>query len=141
MNYGYGYYGRGYEGGRWRGRKFEYNTAITHVNRTIIRNVYYDCAVANNHWNHVSYNGGRGGITARPTASEQAFQRGKHFGPTHVQMQHARFAATNHAAFSSANHGRPVTATVARPYTTAIHHPAARSVQATRPSTHHLAAP
>jgi hypothetical protein len=119
VNYGYGYYGRGYAGGRWRGHEFEYNTAVSNVDRNRVRTVYRDPGVVEHTWNRVSYNGGRGGVSARPTANELAVQRGNHVAPTNVQVQHARYAATNRASFSAVNHGRPVTTAVARPYTSA----------------------
>src|SRR5579872_1468061 len=40
VNYGFGYMGIGFVGGMWRGHDFEYNTAVVHVNTTVIRNVY-----------------------------------------------------------------------------------------------------
>ena len=75
INYGYGYFGTGYVGGRWYGNAFRYNTAVTNVNRTVIHNTYVDKTVVyRNGYNHVSYNGGRGGIHAQPTASEMRNQ-------------------------------------------------------------------
>ena len=72
INYGYGYFGTGYVGGRWYGNAFHYNTAVTNVNRTVIHNTYADKTVVyRNGYNHVSYNGGKGGIHAEPTASER----------------------------------------------------------------------
>ena len=68
INYGYGYFGHGYEGGRWDHDQFYYNRAVNNVNVTNIHNVY-NTTVINNNSNHVSYNGGNGGITARPTRS------------------------------------------------------------------------
>src|ERR1700733_5200200 len=38
INYGYGYPGSGFYGGVWSGRSFRYNTAVFHVNRTVIHN-------------------------------------------------------------------------------------------------------
>ena len=126
VNYGCGYYGRGYAGGRWSGNTFVYNVAITNVNRTYVRNVYNDPRVVDHTWNRTSFNGGRGGIALRPTANELAVAHGRTFAPTNVQMQHARFAATNRANFSTVNHGRPPAPAVARPYTTAFHTAPAR---------------
>ncbi len=40
INYGFGYGGVGYEGGRWDGGHFSYNTYVNHVNTTIIHNTY-----------------------------------------------------------------------------------------------------
>lgn len=72
VNYRYGYYGSGYAGGRWYGSTFRYNTAVSNVNRTVIHNTYVDKTVVRTDDNRVSYNGGRGGIHAEPTASERA---------------------------------------------------------------------
>jgi hypothetical protein len=120
VDYGYGYYGHGYYGGRWNHDHFVYNTAITNVNRNVIRNVYSDPRVAMHNWNRTSFNGGRGGIAARPSSGQLAAAHGRVSGPTNVQMQHARYAATNRASFAAVNHGRPATAAVARPYSTAF---------------------
>ena len=57
INYGAGYYGRGYVGGHWSGQQFQYNTAVSPVNRTVIHNVNVDRTlivnntVVNNHSN------------------------------------------------------------------------------------------
>jgi hypothetical protein len=118
VNYGYGYYGRGYAGGRWIGRQFAYNTAVSRVDRTHIRNVYVNRAVVVNTWNRTSYNGGRGGVTARPNASELAVQRSHRVSATPVQVRHQQAASQNRAAFSHVNGGRPAVAAVARPLTT-----------------------
>src|SRR5580692_2947625 len=60
INYGFGYGGVGFVGGRWNGGVFAYNTAVMHVNATMIHNTYVDRTVVNNVTvnNHVSYNGG-----------------------------------------------------------------------------------
>jgi hypothetical protein len=60
----------------------------------------------------VSYNGGAGGLVARPSADERLAERDRHVGATPVQLQHEHFASTNRAQFASANHGLPgITAT------------------------------
>ena len=72
VDYGYGYIGHGYYGGYWNGGHFFYNTTITRVNVNVIRNVYVHKVVINNVTvtgrisNRVSFNGGRGGVQARP---------------------------------------------------------------------------
>ena len=40
VNYGHGYFGSGYSGGRWVGRTFNYNAAVSHLDARLIRNVY-----------------------------------------------------------------------------------------------------
>src|SRR5271170_377950 len=65
INYGFGYFGHGFEGGRWDNGHFFYNRAVTNVNVTVIHNVYQTKVDVRNDV-HVSYNG-HGGINARPT--------------------------------------------------------------------------
>ncbi|WP_258005628.1 YXWGXW repeat-containing protein [Castellaniella caeni] len=79
VNYGFGYFGVGYVGGYWRDRNFYYNRAVNNVNVTNIRNVYVDKTVIN-HVSHdrVSYNGGRGGLTAMPSAEQRRYAEQRH---------------------------------------------------------------
>ncbi len=70
MNYGYGYGGNGYQGGYWRNGAFNYNRSVNNVNGANIHNVY-NKTVINHSNNRVSYNGGRGGISVRPTAAQE----------------------------------------------------------------------
>ena len=67
INYGYGYFGDGYEGGRWDRGHFFYNRSVNNVNVTIIHNVYNTTVINKTTViNRVSYNGGNGGINVRP---------------------------------------------------------------------------
>jgi WXXGXW repeat (2 copies) len=116
INYGFGYGGVGFVGGRWNGGVFAYNTAVMHVNTSVIHTTYVDRTVINNVTvNRVSYNGGTGGITARATASEMAAEHEHHIAPTAMQTQHEHSASTNRALLASENHGRPAIAATARP--------------------------
>ncbi|MCE0497160.1 MAG: hypothetical protein LV481_04350 [Methylacidiphilales bacterium] len=85
INYGYGYGGNGYGGGRWQGGHFSYNTAVNNVSSTIVHNTYVDRSVVNNHTSKVSYNGGAGGVLAKPTAQEKPFSTEQQSQPTTVQ--------------------------------------------------------
>src|SRR5579864_8345164 len=78
IDYGFGYFGHGYEGGRWDQGHFFYNTRWNRVNANLIHNVY-DAGANRATVNHISYNGGNGGITERATAQEEAGARGRHF--------------------------------------------------------------
>ncbi len=69
--YGYGYFGHGYEGGRWDNGHFFYNRSVNNVNVTEIHNVYNTTVVNNYNRPRVSYNGGNGGINARPTSDDE----------------------------------------------------------------------
>ncbi len=95
IDYGAGYYGHGYAGGRWSGNTFDYNTAVTPVNRTVIKNVYVDKTVIVNNTtiNRVGFNGGPGGVTARPTTAEAAVGDAPHRPMTLQQQQHVQTAA------------------------------------------------
>jgi hypothetical protein len=59
--------GMAYEGGRWDHGQFFYNRSVNNVNVTIVRNVYNTTVINNTTVNRVSYNGGNGGINARPS--------------------------------------------------------------------------
>jgi hypothetical protein len=114
INYGFGYVGVGYEGGYWSNGAFFYNRSVNNV--TNVRNVYNKTVVVNNVTvNNVSYNGGEGGITARPTAAEQAAANERHVPPTSVQTQHVQTASTNRQLYESQNHGKPAIAATAKP--------------------------
>ncbi|MGA9392648.1 MAG: hypothetical protein WBV69_19625 [Candidatus Sulfotelmatobacter sp.] len=115
INYGFGYGGEGFYGGEWRGGAFFYNTAVMHVNTTIIRNVYVNRTVIVNNNSHVAFNGGEGGVPARPTAQQEAFAHERHVPPVTAQVQQAHAASQNRALFASENHGRPAIAATARP--------------------------
>lgn len=115
INYGFGYFGAGFGGGRWDGGIFRYNTAVFNVNTTIIHNTYVDRTVVINNVNHVSYNGGQGGITARPTPREEAVAQQRHIAPVAAQTQHMQAARGNPQMRASANQGKPPVAATARP--------------------------
>ena len=113
INYGFGYTGFGYEGGYWRDRNFYYNSRVNNVNVTVVHNVYEKNVVV--HDSHVSYNGGRGGISARPSAAQEKFAHEHHVGPTSAQEQHISAARSDRSQFASANHGHPKVAATAKP--------------------------
>jgi WXXGXW repeat (2 copies) len=115
INYGFGYFGRGFVGGRWDGGVFRYNTAVLNVNTTIIHNTYIDRTVIVNNVNRVSYNGGEGGIRARPTPEEERVEHMPHIPPVREQEQHIQVARSNPQLRASENHGRPPVAATARP--------------------------
>ena len=115
INYGFGYTGEGYAGGYWNRGSFFYNRAVNHVDVTNVTNVYNKTVVNNITENHVSYNGGTGGISARPTAAQLAAARGRHDPPTSVQLQHAKAARSDRSQWASVNHGVPAVAATRKP--------------------------
>ena len=114
IDYGFGYFGEGYEGGRWDNGHFFYNRAVNNVNVTVIHNVY-NTTINRRSETHVSYNGGNGGISARPTSQQEAVARERHIAPVGAQTQHAREARTNPQQRASVNMGRPAVAATPRP--------------------------
>ncbi|HEY2117667.1 MAG TPA: YXWGXW repeat-containing protein [Candidatus Acidoferrum sp.] len=114
INYGFGYFGHGYEGGRWDHDHFYYNTSVNRVNTTIIHNTY-NTRIENVNVNRVSYNGGNGGIEARPSGEEQNYDREHHVGPVAAQNQHIQQARSNPELRASRNQGKPPIAATARP--------------------------
>ena len=116
VDYGFGYFGSGFVGGRWEDGQFFYNRAVTNVNVVNIRNVYNQTVVQNNVTvNRVSYNGGPGGVQARPRPEEEAAARARHIGPVAAQTQHGQAARANPELRATANHGKPPVAATARP--------------------------
>lgn len=114
VNYGFGYTGVGFVGGRWAGGVFSYNTAVMHVNTAIVHNVYVDRTVIRSTVvNRASFNG-PGGINARPTGQEMAANREQHFGPTAFQSSHERTASFNRGNLASVNGGHPQRAAIDR---------------------------
>lgn len=111
--YGFGYGGVGYQGGRWEGGHFSYNTYVTNVNTTIIHNTY-NTTITNVSETRVSYNGGTGGIEARPTAQEESYANEHHVGPVAAQTQHVQQARSNPELRASANQGKPPIAATAK---------------------------
>jgi hypothetical protein len=75
INYGFGYRGIGYAGGRWVGNAFAYNRAVNNVNASVFRRVYDEPVVSHGGFSRVSYNGGPGGTSNVPTAQERLAAR------------------------------------------------------------------
>jgi len=115
VNYGFGYGGVGFVGGRWNGGVFAYNSAVMHVNTTVIRNTYVDRTVVNNTTvNRTSFNGGEGGVKAEPTAAERSAEHEEHTAATHEQSEHEHAASTNKSLRASENHGQPAVAATSK---------------------------
>ena len=116
IDYGYGYFGEGFVGGRWDRGHFFYNRSVTNINVTEIHNVYNTTVInTSTRTNRVSFNGGNGGVNRRPTPQEEAASRERHIPPASTQLQHLQAARGNQEFRASANHGKPPVAATARP--------------------------
>ena len=110
VNYGFGYGGVGFLGGRWEGGRFAYNSAVMNVGAGF--HSYRENVTVNNV--HTSFNGGAGGIRAEPNASERSAMAEHHTGPTAAQNSHHEMASHDRGNLASVNHGRPATAAMSR---------------------------
>jgi len=113
VNYGFGYFGRGYEGGRWRDGHFFYNQEVTNVNVTIIHNVYRT-TINERNVTRVSYNG-HGGLDARATPEEERAEQERHVPAINQQRENRQAARSDPEFRASRNHGRPPVAATPRP--------------------------
>jgi WXXGXW repeat (2 copies) len=114
INYGFGYFGNGFEGGRWDNGHFFYNRSVANINVKNIHNVY-NTTINERNDNRVSYNGGNGGINVRPTAEQEAAARERHVGPVAAQSKHLQDARSNPQQRASANEGKPPVAATDKP--------------------------
>src|SRR5258708_24240231 len=114
VNYGYGYGGRGYEGGYWQGGRLFYNRAVVNIGSTHITNVYNKTVINNINVTRVSYNGGSRGVRAAPNSQEMAAARERHIEATPVQREHVQTARTNPELRAAANRGHPPIAATPR---------------------------
>jgi len=117
INYGFGFPGTGFYGGAWNGGNFAYNTAVSNVNTTVIHNTYNKTVTVNNYngGNRTSFNGGHGGITARPTEA-QINSRKNGIAPTTAQVNQAKIAGQDRNQLYSVNKGKPTVTTSQRAF-------------------------
>jgi hypothetical protein len=116
IDYGFGYTGHGYDGGYWRNNNFYYNQAVNRVNVNIIHNTYTrNVVVHNTTIDRVSYNGGRGGIQARPGPAEIVVLHEQRTPPMAAQLQVQHEAEQNRQQFFNENKGHPAVVVAAHP--------------------------
>ncbi len=106
INYGFGYGGVGFWGGRWEGGAFRYNTAAWHVGAGF-HGVYEDRTfIHGGEGSRVSWNG-HGGIERSPSAEERGYAHEEHIGRTSDQISHQHAARVDRGNYASVNHGSP----------------------------------
>jgi hypothetical protein len=115
INYGFGYNGLGYQGGRWDSGRFFYNTTVNNIGAAHIANVYTQNVVHNTTINNTSFNGGPGGVVAKPTNEELLAAKETRVRATAMQVGQARAAGTRSEQFVTTNRGKPAIAATARP--------------------------
>ena len=116
VNYGFGFGGVGFVGGRWDGGHFAYNSAVN-VGVGVgggFHSCHHETVVENNV--HTSFNGGTGGLRAQPSAGERSAMAEHHFEATKEQTAHHEAASHDRSQLASVNHGRPSNAAMSRPH-------------------------
>jgi hypothetical protein len=131
IDYGFGYMGIGFVGGMWSGGRFRYNTAVMHVDRSVIHNTYDDRGAISSHMvardSHVAYSGGQGGIHHPPTAQESAYSHEQHRSATSYQTRQEDAARANVNSYAKHNGGHPASAATERPMTGEPHNNGGRT--------------
>jgi hypothetical protein len=137
VNYGYGYGGGGYDGGRWNGNNFDYNRSANNFGSVHVEHAYEQNLTVNNRSN-VSYVGGANGLKAEPTAEERTAANERHTPGTAEQTRNITAAASNPAFAASHNNGHPAITATSRPAEVgragANAHPASTAEHAAEPA-------
>jgi len=115
VNYGFGYTGVGFRGGYWHNGAFFYNRAVMNLGGLHPPNVYSRAVPESPSAGRVSFNGGEGGLSARPTPGELRAEHEHHMAVTALQAQHERQAMSRPELRASANNGRPAFGATPRP--------------------------
>ena len=113
VDYGYGYGGNGYNGGRWQGNQFYYNSQANNFGGRQIGATYSEGLPSGG--NRASFNGGPGGLRAAPAQADIAAAHARAAPPTAGQREQARAAAAQPQLRASVNRGSPPIAATARP--------------------------
>jgi hypothetical protein len=123
INYGYGYTGVGFAGGRWVGSSFAYNRAVNNVSVSLVHNSYTASVPVSAATNKVSYNGGPGGISAAPSAQERAAAAEAHLPPSSPLHAPLHPVATSPVQMAHVHSGHPPIAANATPKPAVYHAP------------------
>jgi hypothetical protein len=107
IDYGHGYGGDGYLGARWENGVLFYNRAVNNFGSLEISHGYDLTTTAEPAAPQVSFNGGGGGTTARPTAEQEQLALQRHVAPTPEQRRHFLEAAKDRSLYSKLNGGEP----------------------------------
>jgi hypothetical protein len=114
IDYGHGYTGDGYQGGRWDNGVFHYNRAVNNLGSVDVANTYDQAIEVRGEAVRVSFNGGRHGAAAKPTSEQEALSKVRHIGPTLEQRRHFELAAIDRPLYSKLNRGLPSLAATTR---------------------------
>jgi len=102
VNYGFGYTGVGYAGGYWHNGAFTYNRTVNHISGGNFHS--YSKTVVEHETSRVSYNGGKGGLTARQNHPGTATASHSSAHTAHSNAAHAHTASHAQASHASRGH-------------------------------------
>jgi len=114
VNYGYGYSGVGYQGGRWDSGDFVYNRTVNNFGAVHVAHTYQQKVTAGSAA-RVSFTGGTHGLKSAPSTQERAAEQDQHVPVTAQQSQHIAAAVKVPALAASRNGGRPAIAATSHP--------------------------
>ncbi len=103
INYGFGYFGNGFYGGRWDKGHFMYNSSVWRVDKSI-HNTYIDKVNIVNNTNRASFNGEKG-VAYRPNKDEMDGMRNNRISASKEQIDHERVMGNNMGQFRNNNAG------------------------------------
>jgi hypothetical protein len=113
LNYGYGYTGNGYWGGRWDHGHLRYNGAVNNLPQGRVHGVYH-AAVPARPAPHEGFAGGPSHYRG-PTPGERRFEAERHGDPTPAQAEHEHRAMATPDQRMSNVRAAPFTAATPRP--------------------------
>lgn len=111
INYGHGYFGRGYVGGSWRDGRMMYNSAVTNLGNFHSNHIYSQPVAIGASSVRASY----GSETTQPNAAEIAAAGEYHIPPTTAQLQHVHAARIDPTLRASSNSGHAFYGAPGRP--------------------------
>lgn len=114
VNYGHGYGGVGYQGGRWDNGHFAYNQSVNNFGAVHVENAYRQNVPIGNQ-SHLSFAGARGGIPIAPRTAERAAENEAHMPVTAEQTGHFASAVAHPGLAAGHDNGRPEIAATSRP--------------------------
>ena len=95
-------------------RRYFYNSAANNLGAAHITNVYNQTVVNNTTINRASFNGGPGGVAAKPSAEELLAEKETHIPASRLQVDQARASGMRAEQFVSTNQGKPAIAATTR---------------------------
>ncbi|MBV8325017.1 YXWGXW repeat-containing protein [Chryseobacterium sp.] len=92
INYGFGYFGNGFYGGRWDRGHFMYNTSVWRVDKNVHNTYINKVNIVNT--NRMSFNGDKG-VNYHPNKDEMDGMRDNRISASKEQMDHERNMGNN----------------------------------------------